>query len=302
MTVTVKADSSGTSGTLQVGGNNILKFGLDNSGQLAPFRNRLINGRFEVDQRNAGASQTITAAAALAYTLDRWYAYCTGANVTVAQISVTGGKRLRFTGLSSNTGIGLGQRIEANNCQDLAGKTATLSCRLSSSSLTTVTWTAFYANTADAFGTLASPTKTQIATGTFTIGSTETKHSVNIAIPVAATTGIEVVFTGGALVGSQTFTVGEVQLEEGSIATPFEVRPYGLELALCQRYYARLGTIYVQTGALTTPFTTPVVMRAVPTITGGGAGFAASISAGTAQGYCYQTTFGAATLFASIEL
>lgn len=29
----------------------------------------------------------------------------------------------------------------------------------------------------------------------------------------------------------------QVQLEEGSVATPFENRPYGLELSLCQRYY-----------------------------------------------------------------
>jgi hypothetical protein len=28
-----------------------------------------------------------------------------------------------------------------------------------------------------------------------------------------------------------------VQLEKGSVATPFEVRPYGIELSLCQRYY-----------------------------------------------------------------
>ena len=35
----------------------------------------------------------------------------------------------------------------------------------------------------------------------------------------------------------------EWQLEEGSIATPFEVRPIGLELALCQRYY-ETGTVY----------------------------------------------------------
>ena len=33
-----------------------------------------------------------------------------------------------------------------------------------------------------------------------------------------------------------------VQLEEGSVATPFEQRPYGLELSLCQRYYEVLGT------------------------------------------------------------
>jgi hypothetical protein len=34
------------------------------------------------------------------------------------------------------------------------------------------------------------------------------------------------------------FQLTEVQLELGGAATPFEVRPYGLELSLCQRYYA----------------------------------------------------------------
>ena len=46
------------------------------------FKNRIINGAMTTDQRNAGASQTFTAGAALAYSVDRWYGYCTGANVT----------------------------------------------------------------------------------------------------------------------------------------------------------------------------------------------------------------------------
>lgn len=208
-----------------------------NGGPISGARNRIINGGMAIDQRNGGAAQTITAAAALAYSVDRWYAYCTGANVTGQQVqgATVGQFRYRFTGAASVTAIGFGQRIEQLNSADLAGTTATLSVDLANSVLTTVTWTAFYANTADTFGTLASPTRTQIATGTFTVNSTVTRYSANISIPAAATTGIEIVFTVGAQT-SGTWTIGDVQLERGTVATPFERRSYGQELELCQRY------------------------------------------------------------------
>ena len=203
------------------------------------FKNRIINGGMALDQRNASASQTITAAAALAYTVDRWYAYCTGANVTGQQIAgayTSSQYRYQFTGAASVTAIGFGQRIEVKNSFDLANTTATLSCYISNSLLTTVTWTAYYANTTDTFGTLASPTVTQIATGTFTVTSTRTQYSTNISIPSAATTGIQILFTVGAQT-SGTWIIDSVQLEKGSTATGFDYRPYGTELALCQRYF-----------------------------------------------------------------
>ncbi|NBT48732.1 MAG: hypothetical protein EBT07_13110 [Actinobacteria bacterium] len=202
------------------------------------FRNCIVNGDMRVDQRNSGASQTFTAGAALAYCVDRFYGYCTGANVTGQRVAGTASNEFvyRFTGAASVTAIGFGTRLEATNTIDLAGSTATLSVQLANSLLTTVTWTAFYANTADAFGTLASPTRTQIATGTFTVNSTLTTYSTQISIPSSATTGIEIVFTVGAQT-SGTWTIDNVQLEAGSSATAFERRPYGTELALCQRYY-----------------------------------------------------------------
>jgi hypothetical protein len=207
-------------------------------GAFAGLRNRVINGNFYADQRNAGASQTITAAAVLAYTVDRFYAYCTGANVTGQRVAGTAPNAFlyRFTGAASVTKIGFAQRIENVNCQDLAGSTATLSVDLSNSLLTTVTWTASYANTANAFGTLASPTVTSIATGTFTVNSTLTRYSVNIAIPAAATTGIQIELSVAAQT-SGTWNIGNCQLEVGPVATPFEQRPIGMELALCQRYF-----------------------------------------------------------------
>ena len=243
------------------------------------FKNRFINGSVAVDQRNAGAAQTITAGAALAYTVDRWYAYSTGANVTGQQIAGTFASskyRYQFTGAASVTAIGFGQRIEAANSFDLANNTATLSCFISNSLLTTVTWTAYYANTADTFGTLASPTVTSIATGTFTVTATRTQYSANISIPSAATTGIQIVFSVGAQI-SGTWIVDSIQLEKGATATVFDYRPYGTELALCESYFQKTTIAGRRSGGFWIPenlassnsmrgtYQYPVTMRAAPT-------------------------------------
>jgi len=244
------------------------------------FKNRIINGAMTTDQRNAGASQTFTAGGALAYAVDRWYGYCTGANVTGQQVAGTGAiqNRYKFTGAASVTAVGFGQRIEQKNSYDLAGSTCTLSADLAiSATLTTVTWTAYYATTtADTFGSLASPTVTQIATGTFTVSATVTNFSANISVPSAATTGVQILFTVGALTAGLTWTIGNVQLEKGSTATSFDYRPYGTELQLCQRYcnvfgenafsvFGTMGWAFSTTGFTSiTPL--PVEMRAIPTL------------------------------------
>lgn len=187
------------------------------------FRNRFINGGAVVDQRNAGAAQTITAGAALAYTVDRWYAYCTGANVTGQRVAGTSSQyRYLFTGAASVTKIGFAQRIEAANIAHLAGQTVTLAVDLANSLLTTVTWTAWRGSAVNTFGTLASPSRTQIATGTFTVNSTEARYSAQISLPAEAANGIEVEFSVGAQT-SGTWHIGRAQLEAGSVATPFEV-------------------------------------------------------------------------------
>jgi len=172
--------------------------------------------------------------------VDRWFVYSTGANVVAAQVAGTGSNRsiLQVAGAASVTAVGVGQRIESLNSYDLSGKTCTLSVSIANSLLTTVTWTAYYANTNDTFGTIGTATKTQIATGTFTVNSTLTRYTTNISVPSAATTGIEILFTVGAQT-SGTWQIDDVQLEEGSIATPFERQPYTQQLQNCQRYYEK---------------------------------------------------------------
>ena len=264
------------------------------------FKNRIFNSQMQIAQRATSATITAGSTIAAGYsTVDRFYVYCTGANVTAAQVAGSGAtkNRLQITGAASVTAIGVGQRIESLNSYDLASSVATLSVDLANSLLTTVTWTAYYANTADTFGTLASPTRTQISTGTFTVNSTVTRYNAQITIPAAATTGIEIVFTVGAQI-SGTWTISNVQLEEGSTATSFDYRPYGTELALCQRYfYGRSGAEYYSAcyWQSTTQWNGcvlqyPVTMRAAPAFTfaaasnftiglGGGSVTAATISA-----------------------
>ena len=223
-----------------------------------------------------GAGQQIVAGAALAYTVDRSYAYCAGANVVGKRIAGSAPDQYlyQFTGAAPVSAIGFGQRIETANSLDLAGQTATLSVELANSLLTTVNWTAYYANSTDAFGTLASPTKTQIATGSFTVNSTLAKYSAQIAVPSAATTGVEIVLSVGAQT-SGTWTIGEVQLELGQVATPFERRLISAELSGCQRYYWQvivgvdnLGVIGYTTAGdyLNNFYTLPATMRAAPTV------------------------------------
>ena len=210
-------------------------------------RNRIINGNMYVAQRATSATVTAGTAVPTASTgypcVDRFFVYSTGANVTAAQVAgATSNKNLlQVTGAASVTAVGIGQRIEQFNSIDMAGQTCTLSVNIANSLLTTVTWTASYATTtADTFGTIGTPTKTQISTGTFTVTSTLTQYTASFSVPSAATKGIEILFTVGAQT-SGTWQIGNVQFETGAVATPFERLQYATQLSMCQRYYAQFS-------------------------------------------------------------
>lgn len=206
-------------------------------------RNVVDNGAMAIDQpkgRSEGSSQTFTAGAAKATAVDRWFGYCTGANVTGQRIagSLQDRYRYQFTGAVGNTAISFGQRIDTARSYHLNGQACVLSMDLANSLLTTVTYTVSYANTTDNFGSIASPNKTQIATGNITVDSNISRYSIPISIPSAATKGIEIIFSV-ANQASGTWTIGDVQLELGTVATPFEREDPLLTLQKCMYRYQR---------------------------------------------------------------
>jgi hypothetical protein len=83
--------------------------------------------------------------------------------------------------------------------------------------------------------------------------------------------------TNGAATNNQTnlfansgnyIRMTDVQLEVGNTPTAFERRPYGMELAICQRYYCLLSPYMVfsySTSSVSGKVQFPVTMRATPT-------------------------------------
>jgi len=96
----------------------------------------------------------------------------------------------------------------------------------------------------------------------------------------SATGATSVVGTNGA-----TFYITGVQLEKGSTATSFDYRPYGTELALCQRYYWQCtDSVGISTSAINlnrTAVNMPVPMRTAPTLASGATFTVGGGSAGT---------------------
>jgi len=302
--ITTPANLTTTStGNIQVTGTGSVISPIINGGPQAGFRNRIINGDMRIDQRNNGASQTIPVTTPT-YTVDRFYAFSTGAAVSGQRVASTGADQYMYqiTGAASVTAIAFGQRIEATNIYDLANTTVTFSCKIANSLLTTVTWTAYNPTATDNWAG-----RTQIATGTFTVNSTLTKYSANIALTTAAQGGLEIELTVGAQI-SGTWQIGEVQLEAGTVATTFERRPIGTELALCQRYYQtypvngssyNLACTRLAGGAIIgqgNPF--PVTMRVVPTVGNKATSWVNALPSSAGQASAYIT---ATDTFATIS-
>lgn len=204
------------------------------------MKNYIINGKMRTNQIKASNSHTIVAGAEKTYNIDRFYQYCTGANVTGQQINGSGvyRKYYQFTGAAGVTGIQFGQRIKFQDSAHLNGQTITISAVLANSLLTSVGWKLYRANSDNSFGTMASPTRTLIDSGTFTVNNTPTRYSDQVTLSSSDTTGLELVFDVGAQT-SGTWLITEVQLEEGGAFTSFEHIPESLEVLLCMHHFEK---------------------------------------------------------------
>lgn len=259
------------------------------SGQLASFRNRIINGDMKIDQRNSGASVNITNSNTGMKTVDRWSATVDPAlSATYTAQRVVDGPNGSFpyslkltvgtawTPTATNYGNHLMQWIEKNNVIDFgyglsSAKTCTVSFWVKASVIGT--YSAFIYN----IGGASSTPRTNVTP--FTVNSSNTWEFKTITFigDVGATTWQSLADIGqGLLFGvdlgsgtnratsntgiwqentagyvktsnsvnllansGATFQLTGVQIEEGSVATRFEQRPYQTEIVFCQRYYRR---------------------------------------------------------------
>lgn len=280
------------------------------SGHLASFRNKIINGGCQVAQRGA---ISVTNTIVLYGGADRLYGYLSATTVssTIQQLSVPV-SNLSSTGLyqalgpSTTTGTGtvlIGQRIEAKNTVDLNNKNITVSVNLYHDTGTAQNFAirVMKGNGVDVFSSpvlLATGPNVSCASGvatrltyTLPLGSTDANNGLQV----------DVINTAYPAVSGKYFGIGDFQLEAGSIATPFEHRPYGLELSLCQRYYQVQDAYVPNDSSLPTNLYYKVNMRAVPTVTGSGAGFATFVTT-TSLVACRQTSAAPSTVTASAEL
>jgi hypothetical protein len=256
--VTTAKIAAGAVVTADLADNAVTQAKLSTDVPLSGMRNGLINGSFDVWQRMTSTSLNFTPSVNVpTYNMaDRWFVgqNPTSGSLTVSQVSADTSQFLygiQVGRQASQTATGQvfwGQAIETLNARRFAGQTVTLS---------------FYAKRNTAGGT-TSPTSIQavvyagqgtdqstatwMSTGwtgqstilnqSVTISGTMTRYSYTFTVP--STTRqlvLHFYYIPSGTASAEWVQMEGAQLEIGSQVTPFEQRPFGVELQLCQRYY-----------------------------------------------------------------
>jgi hypothetical protein len=260
--------NAGTTGILPAAGG-----GTGTASGVTGFKNRIINGAMVIDQRNAGASLSMTTST---YGLDRYRCFASQTSKMTVQQNAgsvtppTGFTNyMGFTSSSAYSSLSTDrfmviQGIEGYNIADLGwgtanAKTVTLSFWVRSS--LTGTHSGALGNDAGSRSyvfsfTVSSANTWEYKTVTIageTSGTWLTDNQGGIYFYFNLGCGSNYLTTAGSwangyyigatgatsVVGTNgaTFYITGVQLEVGSAATTFDYRPYTTELQLCQRYY-----------------------------------------------------------------
>ena len=241
-------------------------FSSSNSGPLAGFRNRIINGNFDIWQRGTSFTDS-------EYGADRWLHERVGTTQSATRQAFTLGQTdvpgeptyFCRTVVSSVAGAGnfcvLTQYIE--NVRTFAGQQVTVSFWAKADATKNIA-----VNMEQVFGTGGSPSANVVISGTkISVGTTFQKVTLTATLPSISvktlgtnnnsTLNLYIWFDAGSTwngytdsLGQQsgTFDIAQVQIEPGSVATPFEQRPIGTELALCQRYF-ETGNLNIRRGS-----------------------------------------------------
>jgi hypothetical protein len=239
------------------------------------FKNRLINGDMNIDQRGSASTPVSNGDSTNTYFVDRWHMFGVVAarmnarQSTVAPSGFTNSAlitSLAATTPGSTAAYGIRQIIEGFNAADLGwgtanAQTVTVSFWVRSSIAGTYSFSPFNGNEGGWRAYVA----------TYTINSADTWEYKTVTIPgdtggtwnktngpgiqcwwdlgsgtsfnttAGAWNGNLLVRTAGSVnwIGTSgaTFYITGVQFEKGTTATNFDVLPYGTELALCQRYF-----------------------------------------------------------------
>jgi len=248
-------------------------------------RNLVMNGGFDVWQR--GTTVTKASNTYQNFTADRWSAYFAGTYSKQTTTLPNGDYVNYFRGVLGTTNsnrININHFIENGN-SILSGKYITVSFWLKASVIDSQVNVKIQTTSGSNFSSYTLIANKYIETSLdwkkYEITLKCNNDTANIGLRPHGL--LEIDGVDGSWANGTTFEIAQVQIELGKVATPFEHRSYGEELALCQRYFQRLfsavsggvagirwqgriGSIYSTSRCFVT-VDLPVTMRVTPTIT-----------------------------------